>query len=364
MSDEGGKKMFREVVFQREEKYIRKFLALPGKLYTAQNIMQDKKTEREILMGNHMLSHYFAVEGIIILDNKNNPVARCLLTYYHDDPQTVYLGYYEAYDNEEASKMLFETAKKQAMKRQAKKIVGPLDASFWIRYRLKVNKFETPYTGEPYNREYYEKQFKQAGFKETDVYYSHCFGVMDESYSNPNHVKRLQEKMKAGYEIISPNQETFLQSLKEIYRLISELYCNFATYKPISEEEFVTLFSPLQRVIDYSMVKLVKKDGETVAFYVSFPNYTNLISGNITLYKLLKILKQKKNPTEYVMPYMGVDRKHLGLGRALTECIKTQLAHNKATSIAALIHEGKMSEGYYRELVEDRYKYILMEVLL
>ena len=47
-----------------------------------------------------------------------------------------------------------------AKEHKFRKIIGPVDASFWLKYRLKINKFERPYTGEPYNKDYY--------------YYSYC----------------------------------------------------------------------------------------------------------------------------------------------------------------------------------------------
>ena len=47
-------------------------------------------------------------------------------------------------------------AYKFAKEKWYKKIVGPVDASFWNKYRLKINLFDKrPYTGEPYNLKYY-----------------------------------------------------------------------------------------------------------------------------------------------------------------------------------------------------------------
>ena len=82
-----------------------------------------------------------------------------------------------------------------------KKIVGPVDASFWIKYRLKINKFERPYTGEPYNLKYYYKLFTDNSFKVCDHYTSQVYEQVDETYSNVKFTEHFKEFKKLGYKI-------------------------------------------------------------------------------------------------------------------------------------------------------------------
>ena len=98
-----------------------------------------------------------------------------------------------------------------------------------------------------------------------------------------------------------------------------------------------------------------------VAFFINLPNYNNLLN-NITLNKLVKIFKIKKNPKEYVLLYMGVDTTALGLGAALAELIKIELCNKKCTSIGALIHKGKVTNNFYNELIDNKYHYVLLEI--
>ena len=58
-----------------------------------------------------------------------------------------------------------KTIEKFAKENKYKRIVGPVDASFWLKYRMKINMFyKPPYTGEPYNKDYYYKLYNYFCF--------------------------------------------------------------------------------------------------------------------------------------------------------------------------------------------------------
>ncbi len=90
------------ITFTREEHYIRKFLELPGRLYSRKELMQKPDEERQILTGTHILSHYFTVFPFLVLDENDAPVSRALLTVYPDDTDA-FLGFFESEENGEAS---------------------------------------------------------------------------------------------------------------------------------------------------------------------------------------------------------------------------------------------------------------------
>ena len=47
---------------------------------------------------------------------------------------------------------------------------------------------------------------------------------------------------------------------------------------------------------------------------------------------------------------MGVAPEHAGLGNALSELLKHDLQRKNCTSVTALIHDGKVTGGFYRML--------------
>lgn len=356
-------KTYKVVVIKHQKQYEKQFLELPKRLYKKEELMQNEAEEIALLQGTHCLSHYFTIQPILVLNHKGQAVARAMMTFYEGESHC-YIGFFECIKSKEVSALLFHAAEKEARKRNRTKIIGPVNASFWIQYRLKVNRFKQPYTGEPYNKSYYKKLFSLSGYSVTDRYYSNQFEVVPKEYENETFKERLQQKLKEGYQIKSPTASEFSICLGQIYDLMIELYKNFPTYRYITKEEFIQMYEKLKKVINYSMVKLVYKENEAVGFYVSVPNYNNLTQGALTVGKLIKILLVKRHPNEYVMLYMGISEKHHGLGKAITESIKQELQKNQCTSIGALIHSGKINSDYYEELRSGRYEYVLLEKIL
>lgn len=338
----------------------RKFLALPQVLYSADTLTQSISDEKALLENRHILSKYFTFHPILVLSGKA-PAARGAVTVYPED-STAYLGFFESVRSRKAAQMVFDKAEEIAKAYGCTKICGPVDSSFWIKYRLKIDHFEQPpYAGEPYNLPYYEKMFVNAGYRVSYNYKSMRFGKMSAETDDNKYTNRLADKKSEGYEIISPSAESFDKCLREIYRLLIDLYADFPAYKHITEAEFVGIYSKLRYIVDYKMIKLAYKNGEPVGFYVSVPNTGNLTSGKFTPKKLIKLLKLRKNCKDYVMLYMGVSPKHHGLGKALVQSVKNELSLSGAKSVGALIRSGKITGTYYAQYADFEFKYALFE---
>ena len=69
----------------------------------------------------------------------------------------------------------------------------------------------------------------------------------------------------------------------------------------------------------------------------------------------------KKNPKNYVMLYMGILPEHKGLGSALCNSILEELKEKNIPSIGALAHDGKKTQNYASDCIEDRYEYVLLK---
>jgi hypothetical protein len=137
---------FEAVVFDREEQYLHDFLLLPKRLYDPRTCTQNEREEEQILRGSHVLSKYFDVKGILVYQGPD-VAARCLVTFYPDDG-TAYIGFFECIQDAACAEVLFRAAKDIAKSGMRNRIVGPVNASFWIGYRLKTNGFgKPPYSG-------------------------------------------------------------------------------------------------------------------------------------------------------------------------------------------------------------------------
>ncbi len=343
--------------------FLKGFLALPKTLYPRERRTQDTKAEKAILNGTHPLSGEFTVRAYLAVDDGASPQGRCVLTYYPDDP-AAYVGFFECVEDLDVCRALLSAAEAQARADGKEKLVGPLNASFWIGYRFKVENFDEHFTGEPDNLPYYADFWEACGFTVSERYYSNYLRSPTPEDPSEKWEKRLQRALDKGYEIRSLERGKFDEALRDIYRMLVRLYAKFPAFKLITEEQFTALFGSLKYVVDYECVLLGYKDGELAGFFVCVPNYGTLVDGDLSLRDLPAILRIRRNCKEYVILYIGVDRKHLGLGGAFAQTIR-QIGQNKgAGSIAALIHEGNGSGVFFRELTTHTARYVLLEKAL
>ena len=116
-----------------------------------------------------------------------------------------------------------------------------------------------------------------------------------------------------------------------------------------------------KQIMNMSMTKLAYYNGKAVGFYVSIPDYGNLVYHTGNPVNIAKILMTKKKPKRYVMLYMGVDQQHRGLGKALVYAIMKELMASGLPSIGALMRDGKLTQTYANGDITGVYEYVLLE---
>ena len=344
--------------FNQETEYIKEFIKLPHKIYS-KNTIENPKEIKCILEGKHPLCKYFKLYKFLIYD-RNSVVGRFAITIYPND-NTAYIGFFECINNEDVAKYIFDTAKNFAKENNYKRIVGPVDASFWLKYRMKINMFDKPpYTGEPYNKDYYYKMFLDNNYKVIEHYTSNVYKSIDYKYENEKYLNRYNEFIKNGYIIKSLDIKNYDNLLKEMYYLLTDLYKDFPIYKHICQQDFIDVFHNYKLVLNPTMVKLAYNKNKLVGFFISIPNYSDKVH-KLNIINILKIMKQKRKPNEYIMLYMGVDKAHTGLGKAIAYSIINELKKSELPSIGALTKDGKLTQNYVEEMIDNRYEYVLME---
>lgn len=346
------------IQFQEEKRYIKDFLHLPKQIYKSDFNTENPKEVKSLLLGKHPLSKYFTLHKFLIYKNRK-AAGRFVITVYEND-STAYLGFFECIKEEAVATFLFEQAQAYAKQIGCKSIVGPVDASFWIKYRLKINLFDKkPYTGEPANADYYYSYFLKNGYEVWQHYTSNRYAKVEdkiEIYDN-----RFQKFEDAGYRFVNPSMDEFDKIIGQLYVMITDLYSDFPIFKQVKEEDFRAVFSDYRYILDEKMVVMAYYEDKPVGFFVSVPNYGNAVYHLSNPFCLMKVLKIRKKATDYVMLYMGVDAQHRGMGKALVGKIMHTLQENGCSSIGALARDGKVTQNYGAELIEARYEYVLLK---
>ena len=233
--------------------------------------------------------------------------------------------------------------------------------SVWLEHAKDIEKNLSVADEKMYvNKNYYYKLLLDCGFVVQNHYTSNIYPIIDMDYYNEKFEKRYEQFLNKGYEIKSPAKKNYPYIMEKVYELIMDLYSDFPAFKYIEKKDFMDIFGSYKYILDYDMVKIAFYKEEVVGFFISVPNYANL-PYKLNVRNFFKILQIKNKPDEYVMLYMGVDRRHLGLGNALSNVITMELKNKHVPSIGALVRDGKITQSYASELIRDRYEYVLLE---
>jgi hypothetical protein len=381
------------IEFDREDRYAADFLRLPKKLYAKDFLTQNIATERALLSGTHALLKYFEIHKFIAYCD-HEPVARWILTEYPRSGR-LFIGFFECADaqnpdqdqgqNKKVSpypdqnqnqdqgqnpcadfaKAIFDFMESYAVKNQFAHLVGPLDCSFWIGYRMKLNHFDRPpYFGETFHKDYYAKMFLDHGFKLAEVYETHGFRMHKMRHDDfraykQKFMERQQTFLQNGYAIRKSSKQTLREDLEAIYEMITVLYQDFPFYHEIEKSDFIAQFLPLQKIADLSMIRIALYQGEPVGFIVGLPDHGNIQSrlSRLSVWDLIRVFRNRRRAKRYVLLYMGVLPAHRGLGKAIINDIFDDIAAKKADIIGAFNKEGRKANEYGEGFMDTKYEY-------
>lgn len=338
------------------------FIQLPQRLYKKDFSSQNTGDEKALLSGVHPLSRRFTFLPFLV-KAKEKVIGRAALAIYKEQPDKAYLGFFEMENEPKAAAFFFEKLESEALKRGCRCVAGPMNASFWLGYRMRISGFDKPpFFSEPYNPAYYQSLWEANGYGITDRYISNIYpAVKPGGYTNARYQKRLDHFRKLGYEIAPPKAEEWDRVIREIYGLIIDLYSGFPGFSYISEAEFIGCFNSLRYVVDFNFCTLVRFQGKAVAFNVTIPDYGNMLNGSLSPLVLLRMLYRKKHCKNYIVLYMGADPKHKGLGTAMSQVLLDKLREKNASAVGAFIHAGKVTGAYGRQFIQEQHTYALFE---
>ncbi|WP_282920301.1 hypothetical protein [Ignavigranum ruoffiae] len=334
------------------------FINLVNPLYPPSQRRPRAELIRQLLQQSHPLSSQFDFKAYLLYQDQQ-AIMRAALTLYPQRKEA-YLGFFEGVNQVEALRYLMDhlAAEAQALGYQA--LVGPIDASFWLGYRMKIDRFDLPaFTGEPHNLPYYPELWRAAGFEQIETYLSNTYPAPAKNFQPRKLEQRYQHFKALGINFRSVNRHHWSVDLQQMYRLLTELYRDFPYFEEIDQKTFIQLFDPLKKVLNFSRVQLAFDQDCLVGFMIAIPNYGHLLDQELNLFRLLQILQRKYWAKEYIMMYLGVDPAYLGLGSALVYPLVKQFQDKHIRSIGALIHQGKVSENYLGKMIEHQTHYAL-----
>ena len=356
------------------------FLDLPAAVYSTadsspygiKDLPNDRAEEAALLAGTHTLSEIIHIEAFLLFRGDlvpgetpklDNCLARLALientAMRAKDRSTLCFGFFDARFDTPSIVPLIQAVEARCRDHKATRLLGPINASFWLKYRFKLDQFnQEPYFGEPINPPYYPALFLEAGFTIDTLYSSNFYGA--QSTMPKRMQKRLDDFKRKNVQIRAPKRSEIDRLIPELYALLSDLFRDFRIYHPIDAKSFETLFSSMKLIISRDLIRLAISDGAIVGFIICFPDYGSRLGSERSVIEKVFAIIRKRKMKRAVLLYLGVRPAHLGLATAMIADLKRSLDQRNLPLIGALIQSGKVTADYAASEIISTNQYALL----
>ena len=279
-----------------------------------------------------------------ILKNNNETIGRIAAFYSSkNDKEKLRVGgcgFFECIDDEEAAKMLFDTAKNWLEKNGYNSMDGPInfgERDKWWGCLVEGFDIDPNYL-QNYGKAYYQKLFENYGFqllfrqltflKKVRTPLSEKLSLKAErALRDPNYNFKTLEKR---------NNQKYIRDFTKIY---NDAWSKYPGVSKLELSQAKLLFAQLKPILDEKILWFAYHNNDPVGFFISIPEMNQIfkhVNGKLDLFGKVKTfyhLKIKKSCKKMVGLVFGIVPKHQGKGvdgaliMASRETIQEKLAY-------------------------------------
>ncbi len=234
-------------------------------------------------------------------------VDRAFCTY--QNTKTGFVGFFEAYDDEEVSSALFAAAEDWLRERGMEKAMGPVHGSTNYQLGNQIDSFETlPVIEMPYNPPYYGKHYESAGYTKDQDLYSYRMKTTMKLSDKIVRVAELARK-RSRVEIRNVDMKNWKRDLDYVRDMWDDAWTDNWGYVPWNKQEFDQLADGLKMAIMPDITLFAYVDGEPVGFAFPIPDLNPVfhgLNGKILPFGVFKLLAGKKKCENIRIAAFGV----------------------------------------------------------
>ncbi|MBS1249896.1 MAG: hypothetical protein MAG431_01481 [Chloroflexi bacterium] len=310
----------------RHKKDVRKFIQLPFDLYEDNEYwVPPLRSDMKAVLDKEKHPFYQHSEADFFLAEENGKVIGRIAAVnnrrYNEVSNTerVFFYFFEAVNDPDISKALFEAVFAWGRERGLKEAYGPRGLLQGDGAGLLVRGFEhPPAMGIAYNLPYYQDLVTQAGFEKLVDYYSGYLKA--EEAEIPEKVLRVANKVKErrGFWVKKfETKEEILEVAPQVKDVYNAAFDDGEGFTPITEDEMVVIAKKILSTADPRMIKLVYKNEEMVGFLFAYHNIgagLRKAKGRLWPFGWFHIMRAFKTTKHADANGIGILPEHQGLG--------------------------------------------------
>jgi GNAT superfamily N-acetyltransferase len=181
------------------------------------------------------------------------------------------IGHYAALHAKAATRLL-QFACHELARQNCTLAIGPMDGSTNRRYRLLTERGPEPlFFLEPDNPDDWPAHFTGSGFSPLAHYYSSLQVGIEQA--DPRTPLLTEQFAREEVTIRGFDASRFTEELRAIYRVVSASFQHNFLASPLSEEEFLEQYRPLQAYVRPELILLAERAGVPVGFVFAVPDW-------------------------------------------------------------------------------------------
>ncbi|MCB9002478.1 MAG: hypothetical protein H6537_10960 [Bacteroidales bacterium] len=310
------------------KKTVKDFLHLPVKLYVDySNWIRPLDSDIEKVFDPKQNKNFRRGDAIRwVLYEDNMPIGRIAAFFDKDiaknsEQPTGGVGFFECINSTDASKMMFDAAKKWLTERGMEAMDGPInfgDRDQW--WGLLVEGDFPPNYGMDYHLPYYRKLFENYGFK---VYFNQFtyHRYVNSSDVDPIIWEKAERIAKNPlYRVTNISKKRLKQFAEDFRTIYNNAWGRYSGVKKITQVHAMALMKTLKPIIDPDLMYFAYYDNEPIGFFIMVPDLNQIVkklNGKFNLIaklKFLYLLKIKKVCTKAIGLIFGIVPRHQGKG--------------------------------------------------
>jgi len=309
------------------KKDIKKFIMFPWKIYRGAKkvenwvppLLLDEKAihnqEKNPFYKHAQMQRFLAYKGNEIVGRIAAIIDDNYVEFQKDSAG--FFGFFEAIDDIDVARGLFESAKNWIKERKMKRMIGPMNPSTNHILGVLIDSFDRPpFVQMNYNMPYYIDLYEKSGLtKEKDLY---CY-IMETSLKLSDKILRVAElaKKRNRITIRSFNMKKFDREVKIAREIYNQAWSKNWGFVPWTEEEFDHMAEDLKLIAIPELALFAYIDDEPVGVSIPLPDINEILikmNGRVLPTGLFKLILGKNKVKYLRIAILGVKHDYQNKG--------------------------------------------------